>query len=304
MLALRSHPDKNPGDQDAAARFRDVTNAYKRLSLTEVAYKSHDELCAEMDDVRAALIRATELASRVSIDDYGQIAKDVRQMLKIGSTTWMGEVSEGRPQGSGDLILPNGAVHHGEFASGRASGAGVLYEASGSVMRGYWVENKRHGSFETTDPKGGLWYDTYDNDGKRTSRKKGAPPPVDAHGAVKCTVCGVKFHPNANFKCVRHSGKWMEAPTHNADGSPAIVDRIAFPDGGLWLCCGSKSKEPKDGDRGCTVGSQHVAAAATPPVPVPEARRLEEGRAAIPSFIESSFSTKVEYDAWRRRGGA
>ena len=33
-------------------------------------------------------------------------------------------------------------------------------------------------------------------------------------------------------------------PRYNADGSAAIVDAAAFPEGGLWLCCGSKVRLP------------------------------------------------------------
>ena len=67
-------------------------------------------------------------------------------------------------------------MHHGLFEAGRACGAGVLYEAVGAVMQGSWLDNRRVGAFRTIDPKGGLWDDAYDDEGKRTSRKKAAPP--------------------------------------------------------------------------------------------------------------------------------
>ena len=275
-LALKSHPDKHPDDVDAAARFRLVTDAYKALAAGEVAYKSHAELCAEMEETRQALMRAMELNSRLdqggpAEGGGGAVGSSNERLLKIGAATWIGEVSGGRPHGQGDLLLPNGAVHNGAFEAGRASGVGVLYEASGSVLRGQWVENKQVGPFETTDPKGGTWHDVYDAEGKRTSRKKGAPPPSAAAAAVVCKYCGVKFHATLKAqRCMQHSGKWLEAPTHNADGSEARVDKAAFPEGGLWLCCGSKSKTA---DRGCTIGT-HAPVDAPPPVP--EGRRIED----------------------------
>jgi hypothetical protein len=102
----------------------------------------------------------------------------------------------------------------------------------------------------------------------------------------------------------------MEAPTHNADGSEATIDASAFPEGGLWLCCGAKARQ----GRGCALG---VHEAEAPPPAVPLERRIEEVRIedvteearetagardamVIPSFIESSFTTRVAYDAWKR----
>ena len=115
-----------------------------------------------------------------------------------------------------------------------------------------------------------MWADTYDTEGKRVARKKNAPPPPGAAGASVCRHCGIKFHAERNSRCQQHSGKWIEVtPAHrdpralqqpfrastvstvsrpfqasetNANGSAAVVDRVAFPEGGLWLCCGSTSK--------------------------------------------------------------
>jgi len=248
---------KNPGDEEAAKRFVQVTRAYELLANTQVGLKSYDELAAEMDQTRAALQRVMDLASRSSSEASGKV-------LKMGGATWVGDVEVGRPHGSGSLILANGAVHAGRFEAGRASGPGVYYDASGSVTMGSWVENKRTGAFETVDPKGGRWADGYDADGKRTSRKKMAPPPEGGAGALKCGVCGVKFHAAHNSACRQHSGKWVDAPTHNADGSKATVDTVAFPEGGLWLCCGGTSKH---GGEPCSFGL-HRAAEPPPAAPV------------------------------------
>jgi len=323
-LALATHPDKHPEDKQAEARFRAVTDAYKILSETVVMYKSYEQLSAEMDDTRCALQRAIAMAQKRKTagpetpspemqapSEIGCETRDAHhreELLMIGDATWIGGVSNGRPHGHGDLILPNGSVHLGLFDAGRAEGAGTLHEPNGSVMTGTWRENKRVGRFETIDPKGGTWHDVYDAQGKRQSRKKGAPPPPGTPTAVTCRHCAVKFHATRNARCLQHSGQWMEAPTHNADGSAAVVDRAAFPEGGLWLCCGAKLRR---GGRGCTVGKH---AAESPPPAVPEGRRLDarteacnEGTAtavgpsdALPSFIQSKIPTRVEYEQWRQ----
>jgi len=158
----------------------------------------------------------------------------------------------------GFLVLPDGTVHHGEFENGRASGQGIVYSAIGTVTSGCWIANKRVGVFMTIDPKGGVWEDTYE-DGKRISRKKRAPPPPNAPGALRCKHCGVKFHSAYNSQCRQHAGKWLQA-SEIADGSGerSGVDQSAlpedaglFPDGGIWLCCGSKSRI---GGETCSVG--------------------------------------------------
>ena len=273
-------------------------------------------MCEEMDDVRHALQRAIQLASNGPPPAAASTAGEKLTVLSIGGATWVGEVASGRPHGHGDLILPTGSVHNGAFLEGRAEGAGVFYEANGSVHRGWWRENKRVGEFTTVDPKGATWADLYDEQGKRVSRRRQAPSDGGSSGV--CRFCGVKFHVKWNSRCLQHSGKWIEAPTHNADGSAATVDRVAFPEGGLWLCCGSKSRHAAaDGRRGCVFGV-HEVAVPSPAASVPEERpRLAEGGAGaeagaggtshgtstvggvIPSFIETSFPTRVEYNAWR-----
>ena len=121
-------------------------------------------------------------------------------------------------------------MHHGLFEAGRACGAGVLYEAVGAVMQGSWLENRRVGAFRTVDPKGNCWDDAYDDEGKRISRKKAAPPvaPLPAaaaaaaaaaavkRAALACRHCGVKFHAAHNYRCRQHSGTWVDASRYNA----------------------------------------------------------------------------------------
>ena len=174
-----------------------------------------------------------------------------RVVMKLGDAMWAGGVEGGRPHGTGDLILPNGSVHHGNFEAGRASGPGVFYDATGAVITGSWTDNKRVGPFTTIDPKGGEWADVYCADGKRTSRKKRAPPAAEAPGALKCTHCGVKFHAEHNSCCRQHSGKWMQS---------SEADAGEFPEGGIWLCCGSKSRE---GGEKCSLGLHATLAGKT-----------------------------------------
>ncbi len=199
------------------------------------------------------------------------------EALQIGPALYVGAADAGQPHGTGELILPNGSVHKGTFAKGRASGPGVLYDASGAVMTGNWVDNKRVGAFITVDPKGGEWYDAYDENGKRVSRKKRAPPPADAQGAVLCGHCGVKFHAAQNSRCRQHSGKWMQAS--GSDAEEGGCSSGEFPDGGVWMCCGSKVKA---GREGCTLGT-HAPVDAVPRVEEVRLSHDENGEVVISS---------------------
>ena len=195
-----------------------------------------------------------------------------RVVMKLGDAMWAGGVEGGRPHGTGDLILPNGSVHHGNFEAGRASGPGVFYDATGAVITGSWTDNKRVGPFTTIDPKGGEWADVYGADGKRTSRKKRAPPAAEAPGALKCTHCGVKFHAEHNSCCRQHSGKWMQS---------SEADAGEFPEGGIWLCCGSKSRE---GGEKCSLGVHATLAGKT----AAEAESVQLNRSANGEVVLSS----------------
>ena len=217
-----------------------------------------------------------------------------RVVMKLGDAMWAGGVEGGRPHGTGDLILPNGSVHHGNFEAGRASGSGVFYDATGAVITGSWTDNKRVGPFTTIDPKGGEWADVYGADGKRTSRKKRAPPAAEAPGALKCTHCGVKFHAEHNSCCRQHSGKWMQS---------SEADAGEFPEGGIWLCCGSKSRE---GGEKCSLGLHATLAGKT----AAEAESVQLNRSANGEVVLSSGRRRAapavsaeaqEEEGWRER---
>ena len=101
------HP---PITEDAAKKFREVTDAYKLLSRGEDACKGYEELAAENEKVREALSRTMEMAQKLAAASSSEPSPSdpKHTVMQVGAATWVGEVEGGRPHGSGDLILPNG----------------------------------------------------------------------------------------------------------------------------------------------------------------------------------------------------
>ena len=75
------------------------------------------------------------------------------------------------------------------------------------------------------DGKGAVWDDTYDQFGQRGAHVRATEP---AAPAARCVRCGVRFHPNHNYKCRRHKGAWQ----------PATATRAA-----RWSCCAAVGRE-------------------------------------------------------------
>ena len=167
---MRWHPDRNPNDiETAERRFKEIQKAFKILMSNEEAIAD-----AAVDAVNRAQGFLSDLEQAGSTSTKRPAAPwrvEGKSIMRIGGgVLFVGEVRDGQPHGVGDLILPDGSVHHGNFTSGRAEGPGLLFGANGTIFRGRWSQNRRVGSFECIDPKGGGWQDMYDEQGKRTRR--------------------------------------------------------------------------------------------------------------------------------------
>ena len=79
------------------------------------------------------------------------------------------------------------------------------------------------------DGKGAVWDDTYDQFGQRGAHVRATEP---AAPAARCVRCGVRFHPNHNYKCRRHKGAWQPRPRrvlHAGRAAPLSVGRARLP---------------------------------------------------------------------------
>eukprot|EP00048_Salpingoeca_helianthica_P010275 m.147976 g.147976 ORF g.147976 m.147976 type:complete len:220 (+) comp15053_c0_seq1:368-1027(+) len=166
---------------------------------------------------------------------------------------YVGQVdSQNRPQGTGYLYFPNGDLHEGLFEAGRAHGDGVYFTTKGDEFRGSWTHNKRRGVFHVLDAEGTPWTEKYDDEGKRTVRKKDrVKVPNPAHNpdapredvpefleelvpkkepAVKCWTCNGFARASAShgWSCRAHKGRWTVDRSYRGEGQAP----------GVWACCG------------------------------------------------------------------
>lgn len=161
--------------------------------------------------------------------------KSKDSLLKIGAALYIGEVSKGMPNGSGCLLLPDGAQHIGQFVHGKASGAGV-YLTNGTAMEGVWDQSKRQGVFHVVDQKGKTWVEKYDKEGKKCARKAASTADVSDDTLSKtmpaqCGKCPMRYHAafNHRFGCRRH-----------------VANLLKDPEGGeepIWTCCGARGED-------------------------------------------------------------
>ncbi|EGD79493.1 hypothetical protein PTSG_10062 [Salpingoeca rosetta] len=86
---------------------------------------------------------------------------------------YVGQVDyDDKPDGTGFMFLPNGDIHQCEFRNGRADGKGIYMTSKGTEMAGEWRMNMRVGEFKIVDGKGVHWLERYNDEGKKTARKK------------------------------------------------------------------------------------------------------------------------------------
>jgi len=226
-----------------AGRTQVEEDAFENSSNPVVA-DDRWELAAEANDAIAGVSRAWRLL-RMRLES-GKVGSSTASVVKISdSVLYVGETMKKAPHGQGVLFLADGAQHAGNFKHGRADGPGAYLTAQGIASQGSWVENKRVGDFMVLDSKGVTWIEKYNEDGKKTSRKKSEANQESATSSKSCVECRHKFHTyfNHSYACRKHSANWVLDRDQSGDGSA-----------GVWACCGAQNKE----DPGCAFSS-HVA---------------------------------------------
>ena len=82
---------------------------------------------------------------------------------------YKGEISNGKPNGTGTGTYPNGRKYVGDWKDNRRHGQGTLLSPDGKKYEGEWKDDKKHGQGTETYPNGSKYVGEFKN-GKR--RKK------------------------------------------------------------------------------------------------------------------------------------
>lgn len=72
--------------------------------------------------------------------------KQESAVIPFRNGVYKGTVTNGLPNGAGELILPNGERYIGHFADGMYNGKGVYYYLNGTSYDGMWFENEINGT--------------------------------------------------------------------------------------------------------------------------------------------------------------
>ena len=67
---------------------------------------------------------------------------------------YIGEIENGKPNGTGSITFPDGRKHVGEFKDGLRHGEGILTSPNGSKYEGEWKDDKKNGHGTVTLPHG------------------------------------------------------------------------------------------------------------------------------------------------------
>lgn len=209
---------------------------------TENADDLRWELAAEANEAIGGVSRAWRLL-RMRLAS-GKVGSSKATVVKISdSVLYVGETMQKKtPHGQGVLCLADGAQHAGHFKQGRADGPGVYLTPQGNASQGSWQENKRVGDFVVLDSKGVMWIEKYNEQGKKTSRKKSDANQESASSSKYCASCGHQYHVyfNHSYACRKHTANW-------------VLDRENSDDTGVWACCGARDKNDQGCDFSCHI---------------------------------------------------
>ena len=79
---------------------------------------------------------------------------------------YKGEISNGKPNGTGTGTYPNGRKYVGDWKDGKLNGQGTLLSPDGKKYEGEWKNDKKHGQGTETHPNGSKYIGEFKN-GKR-----------------------------------------------------------------------------------------------------------------------------------------
>ncbi len=86
------------------------------------------------------------------------------ETLKTEEGTYTGTTKDGKPEGTGKLILDDGRVYEGEWKDGHRDGTGIMTHSNGAVYEGEWKDDKYNGTGTYTWEDGRKYEGGFKND--------------------------------------------------------------------------------------------------------------------------------------------
>jgi len=99
----------------------------------------------------------------VSEDSMFVIPEQNYATIPYRNGVYKGYVSDGLPNGAGELALPNGEKYIGSFSNGQFNGNGIYYYLNGTTFDGMWFEGEINGSGTLTFADGSYIYGDFVN---------------------------------------------------------------------------------------------------------------------------------------------
>jgi len=162
---------------------------------------------------------------------------------------YKGYVSDGLPNGAGELSLPNGEKYIGSFSAGQFNGNGIYYYLNGSTFDGMWFEGEIngtgtlsfvdgsyiHGDFINGTPQGVCVFqnangDVYEGelkDGKKTGKGRFSWVNGDIYEGDYVDGEREGYGKYVNCDGSSYEGEWV-ASVPNGEGTMITTDKVTL----------------------------------------------------------------------------
>ena len=148
--------------------WKDILKALRDIAGADVVKKWEANKASRADESVKGAPKATNMAPKATYTTQG---KGTFTGTNGNKFEYIGELKDGKPNGKGKAIWPNGDAYEGEWKDGKMHGRGKITWYNGNVYEGEWRDGKRHGHGKKTWLNGDAYEGEW-KDGKMHGRGK------------------------------------------------------------------------------------------------------------------------------------